>query len=142
MEPGNRLRIYFDGAARDVERAFSVSIGIYEYRSKTYYSNEADPVIPLGLQNKAHGVYGLDNFPKVHPMYKMGSGVALAPQDMHVAYNLSPLDLSGIDGSGQSIAVVETLRHSPALRSLYRWMALHRIRERFLRDLPQARNAR
>ncbi|HYK92214.1 MAG TPA: S53 family peptidase, partial [Acidobacteriota bacterium] len=108
MQPGNHLRIYFDGAAGDVERAFNVTIGMYEYRGKTYYANDADPGIPAELQGKAHGVYGLDNFPKVHPMYKVGNGLVLAPGDAHLAYNLTPLDQSGINGSGQSIAVVET----------------------------------
>ena len=91
MQPGNRLRIYFDGSARDVERAFNVNIGLYEYRGKTYYSNDADPAVPAELLGKAHGIYGLDNFPKVHPMYKTGNGDVLAPRDMHLAYNLTPL---------------------------------------------------
>ncbi len=108
MQPGNRLRIYFDGAAADVEKAFNIRMGTYEYQGKTYYSNDTDPEIPAELQGKARGIYGLDNFPKVHPMYKVGNGLALAPADAHLAYNLAPLDQSGTDGSGQSIAIVET----------------------------------
>ncbi len=107
-QPGNHLRIYFEGAVGDVERAFNVTIGMYEYGGKTYYSNDTDPVIPAGLQGKAHGVYGLDNFPKAHPMFRTGNGIALAPLDMHLAYNMAALDQGGIDGSGQRVAVVET----------------------------------
>jgi len=70
----NRLRIYFDGAARDVERAFGVKMGWYEFQGKTYYSSDMSPQIPAAIQGKSHGIYGLDSFPKVHPMYQIGGG--------------------------------------------------------------------
>jgi pseudomonalisin len=107
MQPGNRLRIYFEGAAQDVERSFGVNIGLYEYNGKTYYSNDLSPQIPGEFQNVAFGILGLDNFPKEHPLYQNGNHPLLAPADAQVGYNLVPLISSGIDGTGQSIAVVE-----------------------------------
>jgi pseudomonalisin len=103
----NRLRIYFDGAAQDVERAFGVKMGWYELQGKAYYSSDMSPQIPASIQNKSHGIYGLDSFPKVHPLYKIGGYNALAPKDLQTAYNLASLLSNGIDGTGQSIAVVE-----------------------------------
>jgi hypothetical protein len=107
MQPGNRLRIYFEGAAQDVERSFGVNIGLYEYNGKTYYSNDLSPQIPGEFQNVAFGILGLDNFPKEHPVYQIGHSQFLAPYDAQVGYNLVPLISNGIDGTGQSIAVVE-----------------------------------
>jgi hypothetical protein len=107
-QPGNRLRIYFEGAAQDVERSFGVNIGLYQYNGKTYYSNDLSPQIPGEFQNVAFGIMGLDNFPKEHPLYQNGNHPLLAPADAQVGYNLVPLISNGIDGTGQSIAVIET----------------------------------
>jgi pseudomonalisin len=104
----NRLRIYFDGAAQEVERAFGVKMGWYEFQGKTYYSSDMSPQIPASVQNKSRGINGLDSFPKVHHMYQIGGYNALAPKDLQTAYNLVSLLSNGIDGTGQSIALVET----------------------------------
>ncbi|MBZ5534925.1 MAG: hypothetical protein LAO31_03135 [Acidobacteriia bacterium] len=106
MHLGNRLRIYFDGVTENVERAFRTHIQLYDYKGKTYFSNDLDPQIPLEFQDRGQGIYGLDDFPKEQPLYKNGNTFGLAPTDTHVAYNLQPLFQSGIDGTGQSIAIV------------------------------------
>lgn len=106
MPLGNRLRIYFDGVAEDAERAFGVNIELYEYKGKTYFANDLPPQIPAEFQEHGLGIYGLDNFPKEYPLFQRGNTVALAPTDAHVAYNLFPLLQAGIDGIGQSIAIV------------------------------------
>ncbi|MDD5541541.1 MAG: protease pro-enzyme activation domain-containing protein [Acidobacteriia bacterium] len=107
-QPGNRLRIYFEGSAAQVNRAFGVNMGLYEFQGKTYYSNDVSPQIPLEFQAHAQGIYGLDNFPKVHHLYQFGGNDFMAPADAQVAYNLTTLESGGIDGTGQSIAIVET----------------------------------
>src|SRR5213593_1368653 len=82
----SRLRIYFEGYARDVQRAFGVNMGWYEYQGKTYYSNDQPPGMPPELQNQGEGIYGLDNFPKEHPLYRVGLRDYLAPLDAQAGY--------------------------------------------------------
>jgi pseudomonalisin len=107
MQLGNRLRVYFDGVAQDVERAFGTRIQLYDYQGKTYFSNDLDPQIPAEFQGHGLGIFGLDDFPKEQPLFQVGIGrPVLAPADAHVAYNLLPLFQSGFDGTGQSIAIV------------------------------------
>jgi hypothetical protein len=106
MQLGNRLRIYFDGVAADVERAFGVQMQLYEMQGKTYFANDVEPQIPVVFREHGLGIFGLDNFPKHRPLYQAGRMIAMGPADAHVAYNLLPLFQSGYDGSGQSIAIV------------------------------------
>jgi hypothetical protein len=102
----NRLSVYFDGTVAQVERAFKISIGTYEFEGKRFYSNDRAPQISEPFQDRALGVFGLDNFPDEQPLYRSGTRTSMAPADLHHAYNLLPLYNSGIDGAGQSIAIV------------------------------------
>ena len=102
----NRLSIYFEGTVEQVERAFKVHMGNYEFQGKRFYSNDLAPRIAERFQAAALGVFGLDNFPSEKPLYRSGTRTAMAPADMHLAYNLRPLYGSGINGAGQSIAIV------------------------------------
>jgi subtilase family serine protease len=116
VSPGRRA-IIFSGTASQVESAFHTEIHAYEVRGKRHYANAVDPAIPEALAEVVVGVGPLHDFsPTAH--YHLvqnsvpeltssdGSAHALTPADLAAIYDLNPLYSHGIDGSGQSIAIV------------------------------------
>jgi hypothetical protein len=101
----NRLSIYFDGYALLVEKAFGVQMDIYEYQGKQYHSNDREAQIPSEYKDVILGLF-LDDFPTVAPLYRNGNYASMSPQDMRIAYNLTPVYNRGVTGSGQNIAIV------------------------------------
>jgi subtilase family serine protease len=109
IEERSGRSIVFSGTAAQVEAAFHTPIHIYENGGKLYYANAADPAIPAALGAVVDGVVSLHNF-RTQPMHTTlriaEDGIhSLAPADFAVLYNLLPLYASGIDGTGQSIAI-------------------------------------
>jgi hypothetical protein len=102
----NHLSIYFDGTAAQVESAFQVRMGIYEQNGKQYYGNDRVAQVPLEFQDVTLDVLNIDNFPKEEPVYKSGSTIWMGASDMAIAYDLNPLFSRGINGAGQSVAIV------------------------------------
>src|SRR6185295_12880412 len=112
--------INFSGTASQVERAFSTEIHDYEVDGKIRHANATDISIPRGLTDLVNGVVTLHNFPlppkhtlirKVSPeelneKYTDGTTHYLAPADFATIYNLNPIYSAGINGSGQTIAIV------------------------------------
>ncbi|MGB9103585.1 MAG: S53 family peptidase, partial [Terriglobales bacterium] len=86
---------------------------------ETHYANVSDPKLPWPLANVVAGIRGLNDFrPKprggvgrTSPRPQFTSSFPpfrnfLAPDDFATIYNLKPLYNSGIDGTGQKIAVM------------------------------------
>jgi hypothetical protein len=104
------------GTVGDVERAFKTSIHDYEVSGRRYHANNKDPEVPRALAGLIGGVATLHNFPKVsmshdrHPVampeYTSGTSHYVAPADFATIYNLNPLYSAGINGTGQTIAIV------------------------------------
>jgi hypothetical protein len=120
--------IEFSGIAGQVETAFHTEIHGYFARGQLHYANASDPQIPAALVPVVAGVSTLHNFEKQPPLLPLGtasrigdtstwrpnftfnsaSGAShfLAPGDLARIYNLRPLFQAGIDGTGQSVAIV------------------------------------
>ena len=120
--------IEFSGTAGQVEAAFHTEIHHYFARGQLHYANASDPQIPAALAPVVAGVSTLHNFEKQPLLLSLGtasrigntstwrpnftfnsaSGALhfLAPGDLARIYNLTPLFQAGIDGTGQSIAIV------------------------------------
>ena len=108
--------INFSGTAADVEPAFRTSIHLYQVGGRLYHANAEDPSIPRGLADVVVGVVSLNDFPRkpMHkdirpadqPDYTSGTSHYLSPGDFAVIYDVNTLYSAGIDGSGQSIAIV------------------------------------
>jgi len=120
--------IEFSGTAGQVKETFHTAIHSYAVNGKTYFANAADPEIPGALAPAVTGVNTLNSFEKNSPIrvlgsaarigtsslwqpdftFNGGSGPAhyLAPGDFAKIYNTSALYGSGIDGTGQSLAIV------------------------------------
>ena len=104
--------IAFSGAAGQTARAFHTTIHRYVANGKTAYANAGEPSVPEALADVAGGFLGLNNFPMqpavrpAQPEFNTGSSHFLAPADFATIYDLAPLYQAGLDGTGQSIAVV------------------------------------
>ncbi len=112
--------IVFSGSAEQVETAFNTEIHHYLVNGQTYYANESDPTVPYALANVVLSFRGLDNFrPKaraviqrvavpVEPHFtsSISGDHYLAPNDWATIYDVTGLYDSGINGTGQSVAIM------------------------------------
>ena len=107
--------INFSGTVADVEAAFHTSIHTYQVGGRLYHANAEDPSIPRGLADVVAGVVSLNDFPRkamhsdvlpAKPDYTSGSTHYLSPGDFATIYDVNALYSSGINGTGQSIAIV------------------------------------
>lgn len=117
----SRRFIVFSGTVHQVEQAFSIEMHSYAYKGKEFIANASEIRIPAALAPVVNGVVRLHSEPsnpqayiggKVHRDPKTGNfeGGAgdhyLTPADFATIYNLNPLYKAGIDGTGQTIAIV------------------------------------
>ncbi len=122
------MTIEFSGTASQVKEAFHTAIHSYVVNGEKHYANAADPQIPAALAPVVAGISTLHDFrkrPAIHVLrrasriantsvwqpdftFSGGSGVEhfLAPGDFAKIYNTATLYQNGIDGSGQSVAIV------------------------------------
>ncbi len=113
--------IVFSGTVSQVEDAFATQMHTYSYKNTTFISNSTDIQIPAALQPVVKGVVRLHSDPHT-PNAFMGGKVYfkkspglfsfsdgshyLTPADFAKIYDLQPLYDAGIDGTGQTIAIV------------------------------------
>ena len=117
-----RLRIRFSGAAADVASAFGTQLHTFQVGAKTRMSNVSDPQVPSALADAIASVEGLQTTrfapqlrtrparSSVHPAATNCQGTTCTfivfPADFAKIYDLGPVRQQGIDGTGQTIAVV------------------------------------
>src|SRR5262249_15578425 len=110
--------INFSGNVEQVERTFHTQIHEYVANGKHAFANSDDPSIPRAIAEIAPGVVTLHGFGR-HPMnsgakrvdtsspeYTSGSSHYISPGDFAIIYNVSALYSAGIDGTGQTLAIV------------------------------------
>ncbi len=111
---GRRL-IVFSGTAGQVQSAFHTQIHTYKIGNEVHHANASDPEIPVAFSGVVGGVLSLHDFRSspMHngariptPDFTSGSSYYLAPADFATLYDLGPLYQQGINGNGQSIAIV------------------------------------
>ena len=126
-----------------MERAFHTQIHSYDVNGVSHFANSSNPQIPAALSSLVAGFRSLNNF-EAKPLHhivggftkdkstgewKQSSTVApnltslagpvgdarlVGPQDFYTIYNLNPLLKAGINGAGQTIAVIEQSDVNPA----------------------------
>ncbi|HTG81555.1 MAG TPA: protease pro-enzyme activation domain-containing protein, partial [Geobacteraceae bacterium] len=113
-----RTWINFTGSSGTVERAFHTEIHDYFAQGQLHHANARDPAIPRGLADLVGGIVSLHDFrrkamnvgsrpvPETSPGFTTGSTHYLSPGDFATIYNVNALYSAGIDGSGQTIAIV------------------------------------
>ena len=104
--------IGFSGTATQVSTALRTPVHYFQVDGQKHFSNTTAPSVPEALAGVISGFRGLNDFRlksnsiKV-PNYNTTSGNHyLAPEDWSTIYSVFPLANSGIDGTGQSIAIV------------------------------------
>lgn len=118
---GNRA-VVFSGTAAQVAEAFQTEIRRYNVKGAIRYANATNPQIPTALADTVGGIVKLHNFPHGHsitaakqisnaelaaPQFtSSGGGHYLAPGDYSTIYDIGPLYTAGINGTGQTIAVL------------------------------------
>jgi hypothetical protein len=117
----SRRYIVFSGTVSQVENAFATQMHSYEYKNKKFISNSSDIQIPMALQAVVKGVVRLHSDPRSTTSYmgtkihfkKTGSQFTfddgshyMTPADFAKIYNVQPLYDAGINGTGQTIAIV------------------------------------
>ncbi|MGP8247418.1 MAG: protease pro-enzyme activation domain-containing protein [Bryobacteraceae bacterium] len=104
--------IAFSGTAGEVSRAFHTPVHIFQVNGETHFANTADPAVPEVLAGVVGGFLGLNDFhprpaaTQPRPADTLSGNHYLAPADFSTIYDLTPLAQAGLDGTGQSIAVV------------------------------------
>ena len=105
--------IAFSGTAGQVSAALRTPLHYFQVNGKRHFANTTAPSVPEALADVIGGFSGLHDFRvqsnavKVDPEYNSSSGAHyLAPEDWSTIYNVSSLAANGIDGTGQSIAIV------------------------------------
>ena len=116
----SRTWVSFSGTANQLEAAFETEIHNFSFKGATYYANATEPSVPSALAGVVLAIQGLDNYPlrpagavrKVSPglnpefTSSISGDTYIALADFAVIYDLNSLYSVGIDGTGQSIAVV------------------------------------
>jgi hypothetical protein len=142
VHPGH-MAIEFSGTAGQLRDAFHTEIHRYEIRGEAHLANAKDPEIPAALAPVIEGLAPMNDFrpkpsvevlgranfnPKTHQAqpawtYPDGGGyfnVALAPGDFATQYDINSVYSSGINGTGQSIAIVSASNVDLSLVQAYR----------------------
>jgi hypothetical protein len=139
VNPGKQT-IEFSGNAAQFRNAFHAEIHQYEVNGQTHYANAGDPKIPAALAPVVGGFVSLNNFQVKHPINVLGKATydakthkatpdwtrttnpfyLLSPGDYAVQYDLAPLYAAGINGSGQSIAIINASNINVGLANQFR----------------------
>jgi len=131
-----RTVVKFSGSAGQVQSAFHTAIHRYLVSGAMHFANQTDPSIPTALVPAIEGIVSLNDFgyrPQVirgptldytkgQPRLQVVPGAApdftfpepnyytnfygVAPYDFATIYDLLPLWNAGLDGTGQTIAIV------------------------------------
>jgi pseudomonalisin len=112
--PAGGRAIVFSGSAGQVESAFHTEMRRYRIGGEIHSANAGDPRIPEAMAGVVAGIVTLHDFPRqaMHrlvqsvPQYTTGGAHYLSPGDFATIYDVAPLYAGGVDGSGQSIAIV------------------------------------
>ena len=111
----------FSGTAGQVRAAFQTEIHRYRVDGEMHFANATAPSVPASLEPLVAGFVGLDDFyrktPKrPAPAFTDGTtgNNTLAPGDLATIYDLTKLYQAGIDGTGQTIAIIGQSDIDPA----------------------------
>ncbi|HWC98528.1 MAG TPA: protease pro-enzyme activation domain-containing protein [Candidatus Sulfopaludibacter sp.] len=114
--------VTFSGTAGQVNRSFHTEIHRYLVYGEMHFANATPPSIPEALAGVVTGIRGFDDFRlqsqaqivPVQPNYNTATGRALAPNDFATIFDLQQLYAKGIDGTGQTIAIIGQTRIVPS----------------------------
>ncbi|MFY9560166.1 MAG: protease pro-enzyme activation domain-containing protein [Terriglobales bacterium] len=108
--------IAFSGTVDQVERTFQTQIHNYKVDGEMHFANTVPPAIPAVLTGVVSGIRGLNNFRLRSQAHRAKPGYTLpfqgnnflfvAPGDIAAIYDINTLYQAGIDGSGETLAII------------------------------------
>jgi subtilase family serine protease len=128
----SRQFIEFSGTAAQVRQAFHTAIHRYSVQGETHYANANDLSIPAALAPLVRGISPPNDF-RAQPLIKLAgqarysaashkttpewtvpnpfgsanaNAYSVAPEDFATQYDLAPLYQAGVDGTGQTIGII------------------------------------
>jgi len=110
----SRNMIRFSGTAGQVEQAFQTEMHYYSIGGERHFAPSTVLSVPTAIAPTVEAVRNLSNF-RPKPMHvrtrtaftsSQSGNVFFAPGDIGVTYDINPLYSAGVDGTGQSIAVM------------------------------------
>lgn len=128
----SRQFIEFSGTAGALRSAFHTEIHQYEVKGATHYANATAVKIPAALAGLVKGVTPLNDFHAQPQLHVLGEGeiahghksgeplwtapnqygtsnpyeFTVTPEDLATQYDLAPLYQAGVNGSGQTIGII------------------------------------
>ncbi len=106
-QPANRSYLELSGTVAQVGSTFGVGlVDRLDASGIAYHNPLGSPRIPAELRPFVTGIGGLDTSPARRPKPRFGPANGLHPADLAKAYGIRALHAQGLDGTGQSIAVV------------------------------------
>ncbi len=119
--PANHRSIVFSGSSDQVAAAFRTELRTFQAGGVSHLANATDPQIPTAFADVVEGIVKLHDVRHqaaivkaervpgggLQSQYSTSSGQHyLSPADYATIYNLTPLYKAGVNGNGQSIAVI------------------------------------
>ncbi|WP_233843766.1 S53 family peptidase [Dyella sp. 2HG41-7] len=110
------MTVDFSGTAGQVRQAFGTEMHHLSVNGENHIANMSNPQIPAAFAGVVQGVVSLNDFRphvnyKPHGDYTFTSGTstyqAVTPSDLATIYNLNPLFSAGVNGTGQTIVLIE-----------------------------------
>jgi hypothetical protein len=133
--------IEFSGTAGQLRQALHTQIHQYNIHGETHYANANEISIPAALAPLVRGISPLNNFraqpqlqvlgrasyspttKKTTPEWTLPNGntnfYAVAPEDFVTQYDLAPLYQAGVNGTGQTIGIINESNIDISLVSAY-----------------------
>jgi kumamolisin len=109
-----RTALGVNGTAAEVERLFDVELRDFvDGRGKPFHAPAANPVVPAALRGAVDTVAGLNTRQVLQPR-AVPEGKPLKPETVATAYNTAPLRDMGINGEGQTVAIMSFDTFDPA----------------------------
>ncbi len=121
-KPSNGRRfLLFTGTDAQLEAAFQTEIHTYQVNGAKYFANAKPASIPAALAGVVKGVARLNSFNAAKPglmsnkkpQALVGGYILTTPADLQAIYNSAPLNKAGVNGEGQSVAVIEQSNINP-----------------------------
>lgn len=144
--PQGKQFIEFSGTAGQLRTALHTEIHEYDIAGETHYANANEISVPAALAPLIRGISPLHDFiakpylkvggealysqagKKTLPLWTVSNpfgsssvnGFALAPEDFATQYDLTPLYQAGLDGTGQTIGIINESNIDVSLVNAYR----------------------
>jgi kumamolisin len=111
----DRRSVFLSGTASQFAEAFGAKIENFEHEGGAYRGRVGELTVPSELAEVVEGVFGIDNRPVAKPHFQRHRLLpSFGIQDHATAQSFTPPQLAqvyefppGLDGSGQSIAIIE-----------------------------------